>query len=293
MIKDTLKEIREKTGMNKKEFANYIGVKYTTYNGYETGAREPASDFLILISKMFDVSVDYIVGLTDEAEVLHSYSLKSAEMEHISKFRELDDIGKEIITFLLDKELQRVNELEMARAHSSKSRESQTMVDIKEVASSRIIPYFQKIASAGSGEYLFDYIPTDTIKVPLDHISQEADFVVGVNGDSMEPNYHDGDKVLVKKTTEKLQKDQVGIFMIGNDVLIKRVGDEGLLSDNKNYPGIPYTGTQDIKCIGEVVGKTVPGHEKNLSDTDLQALSFKAKMFNENPKISSFPFGNR
>ena len=34
MIGDKLKEIRERTGMNKKEFAEYIGVKYTTYNGY-------------------------------------------------------------------------------------------------------------------------------------------------------------------------------------------------------------------------------------------------------------------
>lgn len=291
MIKDTLKEIREKTGMNKKEFANYIGVKYTTYNGYETGAREPASDFLILISKMFDVSVDYIVGLTDESEVLHSYSLKSTEMDHISKIRELDDCGRETIEILLDRELKRVRELKTIREeiygelpYDKPDKDTPT----------KIVAFFPKIASAGSGDYLFDYIPTDTIEVPLDHISQDADFVVGVNGDSMEPHYHDGDKVLVKKTTEKLQKDRVGIFMIGNDVLIKRVGDEGLLSDNKNYPGIPYTGTQDIKCIGEVVGKTaVPGYERNLSDTDLQALSFKAKMFNENPKISSFPFGNR
>ena len=33
MIKDKLKEIRENIGMNKKEFANCIGIKYTTYNG--------------------------------------------------------------------------------------------------------------------------------------------------------------------------------------------------------------------------------------------------------------------
>ena len=55
MIKDKLKEIRENIGMNKKEFANCIGIKYTTYNGYETGAREPDSDFLILIAQKFDV----------------------------------------------------------------------------------------------------------------------------------------------------------------------------------------------------------------------------------------------
>ena len=51
MISERLKMLRESLSMNKKEFANYLGVKYTTYNGYETGAREPASDFLIKISK--------------------------------------------------------------------------------------------------------------------------------------------------------------------------------------------------------------------------------------------------
>ena len=55
MISEKLKEIREKTHMNKKEFAEYIGIKYTTYNNYETGTREPSSDFLILISSKFAV----------------------------------------------------------------------------------------------------------------------------------------------------------------------------------------------------------------------------------------------
>ena len=45
MIGEKLKEIRENLGLNKKEFAQYIGIKYTTYNGYETEAREPSSDF--------------------------------------------------------------------------------------------------------------------------------------------------------------------------------------------------------------------------------------------------------
>ena len=63
MIGEKLKEIREKTGMNKKEFAQYLGLKYTTYNGYETEAREPSSDFLILVSEKFDVSIDYLLGL--------------------------------------------------------------------------------------------------------------------------------------------------------------------------------------------------------------------------------------
>ena len=108
MIKDKLKEIRENIGMNKKEFANCIGIKYTTYNGYETGAREPDSDFLILIAQKFDVSTDYILGLRDEKDITNSYQLKSSEYKHIEKYRDLDDHGKNIVTTILNIEYDRI-----------------------------------------------------------------------------------------------------------------------------------------------------------------------------------------
>ncbi len=114
MIGDKLKEIREKTGMNKKEFADYIGIKYTTYNGYETGAREPASDFLILISTKFDVSIDYILGLQTEKEILHSYKLKSTEYTHIEKYRSLDPHGQDMVDTVLDKEYVRCESIKKA-----------------------------------------------------------------------------------------------------------------------------------------------------------------------------------
>lgn len=107
MIKDKLKEIRERTGMNKKEFAEYIGTKYTTYNNYETGTREPDSDFFIMISKKFNVSTDFILGLQEEKEILHSYELKSSEYEHIKKYRTLDPTGKSHVDTVLDWEAAR------------------------------------------------------------------------------------------------------------------------------------------------------------------------------------------
>lgn len=122
MIGERLKEIREKTGMNKKEFADYIGVKYTTYNNYETGAREPASDFLILISTKFDVSIDYILGLQAEKEILHSYKLKATEYARIEKYRDLDDHGKDMVDTVLTKEYSRckaVHETEKVKEYPS------------------------------------------------------------------------------------------------------------------------------------------------------------------------------
>ena len=110
MVKDKLRELREQAGMNKKEFSEFLGVKYTTYNGYETGAREPGSDFLKLVSAKFDVSIDYLLGLQDKKEILHQYSLRSSEYSKIEKYRSLDRYGQEIVDLVLDKEYERCQE---------------------------------------------------------------------------------------------------------------------------------------------------------------------------------------
>lgn len=110
MLNDKLKELRERQGLNKKEFASFLGLKYTTYNNYETGLREPSSDFLILVSEKLNVSIDYLLGLKDDKEILHSYKLLSEEYEHIKKYRKLDTHGKDIVDTILQKEYDRVVE---------------------------------------------------------------------------------------------------------------------------------------------------------------------------------------
>lgn len=234
IISQRIKEVRENTGMNKKEFAEYLGVKYTTYNGYETGNREPASDFLILFSKKLDVSIDYVMGLTDEKKILHSYQLKSAEFEHIKKYRDLDAFGKETVDIALERETLRVRQINNAISNRP--------------AALRIYTYLNKIACAGSGFY-FEDIPTDTVEVPY---MEGADFVIGVSGDSMEPTYRDGDMVYVQQC-QIVNTGDIGIFFYRNECLIKEAGENGLISHNKRYPLIP--GDETIRCIGRVLGK--------------------------------------
>lgn len=233
MIGDKLKQIRESTGMNKKEFAQYIGLKYTTYNNYETEAREPASDFLVLISEKFDVSIDYLLGLKDEMEILHSYQLKADEYEHIKKYRSLDPFGQETVSYILDRELKRTKQIQTTG---------------KAPAATRIYTYMNKIACAGNGFY-FEDIPTDTIEAPY---MEGADFIIGVSGDSMEPTYHDGDLVYVQKA-QVINEGDIGIFYVNNECYIKEAGENGLLSHNEKYKMIP--GSEHIVCVGRVLGK--------------------------------------
>ena len=64
-----LKELRAKQHWTIEEVAEKIGVSRSTYAGYETEDRKPPIQNLIKLSELFDVSVDYILGLTDEPDI--------------------------------------------------------------------------------------------------------------------------------------------------------------------------------------------------------------------------------
>ena len=82
--------------------------------------------------------------------------------------------------------------------------------------------------------------------------AEGADFIIGVSGESMEPDYHDGEKLYVRKV-EYLRNGDVGIFTIGNECFLKELGEDGLISRNKNYDDIP--GDEKVRLIGKVIGK--------------------------------------
>ena len=68
MIGDRIKAVRESLGMKQKDFAEMLGMKPTTFNGYEMGSHEPKSDILIAIANKCNVTVDYLVGLSDSPQ---------------------------------------------------------------------------------------------------------------------------------------------------------------------------------------------------------------------------------
>ena len=248
MIKDKLREVRERTGMNKKEFAEYIGIKYTTYNNYETGAREPDSEFLIRFSKKFNVSTDFLLGLQEDKEILYSYELKASEFEHIEKYRSLDPLGQSHVDSVLDWELERTTQAKES---------TDTIEHLQQRLSIRSIPphffaYYGKIAAAGTSVEFSD-IAAGVRAYPENEINKNADYVIGVNGDSMEPQYSDGDIVYVKKT-DHIETGEIGIFQKGNTIYIKKAGENGLISLNTKYPPLTADGDRII-VLGKVLRK--------------------------------------
>ncbi|HEL1590604.1 TPA: helix-turn-helix transcriptional regulator [Streptococcus suis] len=113
--------------------------------------------------------------------------------------------------------------------------------------------YYEQPASAGTGQYLND-VQVEQIELP---INVNADFVVPIYGDSMEPEYHSGDYIFVKLSVD-LSDGDIGVFAYNGDAYIKqlRITDQGayLHSLNPDYDDIPITADTDFRTIGEVVG---------------------------------------
>lgn len=114
--------------------------------------------------------------------------------------------------------------------------------------------YYDQPASAGTGQYLND-VQVEQIELPID---VDADFVVPIYGDSMEPEYHSGDYVFVKLSVE-LSNGDIGVFEYYGDAYIKElvINDSGayLHSLNPKYDDILVDIDSDFRIIGEVVGR--------------------------------------
>ena len=66
MLGKRMKECRLEMGISAEEVAGIMGVKTSMYLSYEAGQRDVRSNKLLILSRLFHVSCDYLLGLTDE-----------------------------------------------------------------------------------------------------------------------------------------------------------------------------------------------------------------------------------
>ena len=60
-----IKDLRKSKSLSQKHLADTLNVSQSTYSRYESGQLDVPSDVLISLSRFYDVSVDYILGLKD------------------------------------------------------------------------------------------------------------------------------------------------------------------------------------------------------------------------------------
>lgn len=61
-----LKELRKDNNLSQKQLAEKLCISQQTYSDYENGKTEPTIETLISISKLFNVTIEYLLGIEDE-----------------------------------------------------------------------------------------------------------------------------------------------------------------------------------------------------------------------------------
>ena len=230
---ERIRAARKRKGFSQKELAEKIGVKSgSVISNWESGYAEPSANALMNLATELDIGLDQLLDYYGG----HYFVFTTEDEERIRKFRDLDDDGKRIVDAVLSMEHERCTR------PKPKPRRSKTTT----------INCYGLVAAGPGGAWFTDGEPEE-ITISADG-APRADYAVIVYGDSMEPEYHDGDLLLVRQTSA-LDPGELGVFAYDGKGYFKKLGKDGtLVSLNSKYdPIVP--GEDACYVQGRVIGK--------------------------------------
>ena len=102
MIGERLIDLRKDMELTQKELSKKLFINYRTYSGYEREETEASDDFKIKLAQFYNVSVDYLLGISD-----NPHPIRSGD-EYLRLPKSLSESGrkelKQFISYLLTKE---------------------------------------------------------------------------------------------------------------------------------------------------------------------------------------------
>ena len=219
----------------------------------------PSYETIEKIAKGMQISIEDLIDMLDDDQEIQINSTPP-RLKSIATTTALPNTPDSLTQQIMDKVVQlttpnkrivlRTSEelLEGQKADNEETRPN----EVSEVIQLYSYDYYDHPASAGTGQYLND-VRVDRIELPVDI---DADFVIPIKGDSMEPDYQDGDLVFIQSSVD-LNDGVIGVFNYNGDAYIKQLvidKDQAYLhSLNPAYKDMPITPETDFRIIGEVV----------------------------------------
>nr|DAK40639.1 MAG TPA: Repressor protein CI [Caudoviricetes sp.] len=227
----------DKKGVDRNTLCADLNLKYTTVRDWLKGITYPRIGKIELLANYFNINKSDLIE-NKATTTQPSDSLLEAITNTV---RQLNADNKKTV-------LRTSEELLEAQMNTEETK----INEVSEVIQLYSYDYYDHPASAGTGQYLND-VRVERIELPVDI---DADFVIPIKGDSMEPDYHDGDLVFIQ-TSVDLTDGVIGVFNYNGDAYIKQLvidKDRAYLhSLNPSYKDMPITPETDFRIIGEVV----------------------------------------
>lgn len=243
IIAENITHFRKQRGITQKELAKEIGISASTMTDYMKLRSAPSFGVIQKLADYFgvrksDIDTTFKVESTDSLPDAPDFLTQQI----IDKVVQLSPENKKIVL--------RTSEDLLNEQKNEKN------TKINEVSEKVVqlygYDYYDHATSAGTGQYLND-VRVERIELPVD---VDADFVIPIKGDSMEPDYQDGDLVFIQ-TSVDLNDGVIGVFNYNGEAYIKQLvidtEQSYLHSLNPEYKDMPITPETDFRIIGEVV----------------------------------------
>ena len=245
VICDRIKKYREAAGIEQKELARKLNITANSISNWETGRARPDINLIPGICELLHVTLYELFDMDDPSRKYTEW-----EQTHMDRFCQLEQRYQYV-----------VDQLTCSLLDAQMIENCPAIVEL---------PLYERSLAAGIGDPSTLEENTTPLYLYSSGLVERADCVFSVNGNSMEPEYHNGDLVLVKRMTSAnaLSEGETGAFLIGNETYIKNLGPDGLESLNPDYETIHFTGT-DIYLIGKVIGIL---EDDDIADDDDVAL---------------------
>lgn len=245
-----IKKLKNEKKITNEKLAELTGIPLGTLSKIMAGMSDsPKLSNVVSIAEALGCSLDYIVNGTPDNQ--NNYTLTPDEMDFIESYRRLDIHSKEVVKTLVNKEAERGVAPDTAVRHKT-AKILPTPGSVSRGGKRTVLLYDLSV-SAGTGVYLDD-AQTSEISIPDNEKTRVADFALRINGNSMEPKYHNGDIVLVEDT-DSVEVGELGIFVLDGNGYFKVFGGDRLISLNPDYGDIILRGYSEVVCCGRVVGK--------------------------------------
>ena len=88
-LKTRLYELREKANLKQTDLGSKISLKSSAISKYEKGAAQPSLETIIMLANIFQVSVDYLLGISSIPNPYSAENFTPNESDIILRFRQL------------------------------------------------------------------------------------------------------------------------------------------------------------------------------------------------------------
>lgn len=250
VVGQKIRYFREQLGIEQKELAAKLGIIGNAISNWECGRTRPDIALLPKIAAALGVSIDELFDMPkplppteetpDTIQMTISTKLKKSALLLVDQYNQLSIAHQFVVDALVEKLIE-AEDLEIYQ------QVEEGIVFSKELA-----------AGFDPGEEFDD--KGETIYYYKEKVHPQTDCIFTVNGDSMEPEFHSGDKVMVQRypSCGTLQPGEIGAFITGNETYIKEYRRDGLHSLNKAYRTMKFTDDDQVYIIGKVLGVLDP-----------------------------------